>query len=77
MDRSGKTGGDGEEACFNGRKKKHAKNATTLDQMKEHEFYTAEYNIVSLGVVLRPIARNGGRVSVRPGTEAFGLRVNR
>ena len=37
--RSGKTGGDGEEACFHGRGSKHAKNATSLDQMKENEFY--------------------------------------
>jgi len=37
--RSGKTGGDGTEACFNGRGKKHANNATALEQMKEHEFY--------------------------------------
>ena len=37
--RSGKTGGDGEEACFHSRRKKHTNNATSLDQMKEHEFY--------------------------------------
>ena len=37
--RSGKTGGDGEEACFHGRGSKHAKNSTSLDQMKENECY--------------------------------------
>ena len=37
--RSGKTGGDGMEACFYGRGKKHAANSKLVDQMKEHEFY--------------------------------------
>ena len=37
--RSGKTGGDGMEACFYGRGKKHVANSKLVDQMKEHEFY--------------------------------------
>ena len=55
---------------------KKAMNATTLDQMKDHEFYTAECNSVSLRVVIRSIAPNGGNVSVSPGFEAFGLSVD-
>ena len=37
--RSGKTGGDGMEACFHGRGKKHIANSKLIDQMKEHDFY--------------------------------------
>ena len=37
--RSGKTSGDGEGACFTGRGSKHAKNARSIDEMKNHPFY--------------------------------------
>ena len=37
--RSGKTSGDGRDACFRGRGKKHEANATCKDQMRVHRLY--------------------------------------
>ena len=38
--RSGKTSGKGDDACFEGRGKKHEQNARLLDQMRGSRFYT-------------------------------------
>eukprot|EP00584_Thalassiosira_punctigera_P016300 CAMPEP_0172573614 /NCGR_PEP_ID=MMETSP1067-20121228/136282_1 /TAXON_ID=265564 ORGANISM="Thalassiosira punctigera, Strain Tpunct2005C2" /NCGR_SAMPLE_ID=MMETSP1067 /ASSEMBLY_ACC=CAM_ASM_000444 /LENGTH=273 /DNA_ID=CAMNT_0013366221 /DNA_START=628 /DNA_END=1451 /DNA_ORIENTATION=- len=37
--RSGKTSGDGDNACFDGRGDTHKKNASSKDEMREHPFY--------------------------------------
>jgi len=50
--RSGKTSGDGKDACFRGRGKKHLENAKSKDEMREHRLYR-EYpaiGVENLGV---------------------------
>ena len=50
--RSGKTSGEGKDACFEGRGKKHQANATSKDQMRIHRLYR-EYpasGVSNLGV---------------------------
>ena len=37
--RSGKTSGDGKDACFDGRGKKHISNSTKIEEMRRHNFY--------------------------------------
>lgn len=37
--RSGKTSGDGKDACFEGRGKKHEKNSTSMGEMRKHQLY--------------------------------------
>lgn len=46
--RSGKTSGDGEDACFFGRGNKHSKNAASLDEQRLHPFYR-HYPVKSSG----------------------------
>lgn len=36
--RSGKTSGDGDDACYEGRNNKHEKNAASLDEMRGSKF---------------------------------------